>query len=81
MARPAPSPGTRLGVTLQERRAGRSSTVVGPEVGVTHSTWLRLERGTHQPSYPTAVKLAAWLGWSTDEVMAAAGQAVGGSNG
>jgi hypothetical protein len=34
----------------------------------------RLERGTHRPTYDTAVKLAAWLGWTTDQVMQAAAQ-------
>jgi plasmid maintenance system antidote protein VapI len=72
MARPPPQPGSLLGATLQSRRAGRPSTEVAPEIGVTHTTWLRLERGTNRPTYDTAVKLAAWLGWTTDQVMEAA---------
>lgn len=35
-----------------------------------------MERGTHRPSYDTAKKLAAWLGWTTDQVMEAAGRPV-----
>lgn len=74
MGRPAPTPGSLLGASLQAQRAGRPSTEVAPGVGITHATWLRLERGTHRPSYDTAVKLAAWLGWTTDQVMQAADQ-------
>lgn len=81
MPRPRSAITTALGRALVEKRAARSLDAVGQELGVTFATLSRLERGTHRPSYDTAVKLAAWLGWSTDEVMAAAGQAVGGSNG
>lgn len=35
-------------------------------------TLSRLERGTHRPSYDTAVKLARWLGWTVEQVMEAA---------
>jgi len=34
----------------------------------------RIERGTHRPSYDTAVRLAAWLGWSVERVMGAASE-------
>lgn len=71
MGRPAPTPGSLLGSELQSRRAGRPSTEVAPEVGVTYMTWLRLEKGTHRPTYDTAVKIAGWLGWSVERVMSA----------
>jgi hypothetical protein len=34
--------------------------------------YYRLERGTHRPSYDSAVKLARWLGWTVEQVMEAA---------
>lgn len=76
MGRPAPQPGSLLGAALQLKRGGRPSTELAPEVGVTHSTWLRLERGANDPSYPTAVKLAGWLGWTVERVMDAASEPV-----
>lgn len=76
MPRPPPTPSTVLGRAIQERRVGRTSAEVAPEIGVDFSTLLRFERGTHRPSYDTAVKLAAWLGWTTDQVMQAAAQPV-----
>jgi DNA-binding XRE family transcriptional regulator len=42
--------------------------------GITQATMSRIERGTSRPTYDTAVKLAAWLGWTTDQVMEAAGR-------
>lgn len=33
------------------------------------SAYYRIERGMHRPSYDTAVKLAAWLGWTVERVM------------
>ena len=71
MGRPAPPPGSLLGAELQLRRAGRPSTSVSAEIGVTYMTWLRLEKGSHRPSYDTAVKVARWLHWTTEQVMAA----------
>jgi DNA-binding XRE family transcriptional regulator len=47
---------------------------IATDLGLSHDHYYRLERGTHAPSYPTAVKLAAWLGWTTDQVMEAAGR-------
>lgn len=44
------------------------------ELEIYRNTYYRLERGTHRPSYDTAKKLAAWLGWTTDQVMEAAGR-------
>lgn len=72
MPRPPPTPSTALGVALQERRAGRTSAEVAPAIGVDSSTLLRFERGANRPTYDTAVKLAAWLGWTVEQVMAAA---------
>lgn len=72
MPRPRSAASTALGLAMVEARGDRTLLGVGPEVGVTYATLSRLERGTHRPSYDTAVKLAAWLGWTTDQVMAAA---------
>ena len=74
MARPQLPPQTRLGVELRSRRGAREGKAVAAEVGVAQSTLSHLERGTHRPTYDTAVKLAAWLGWTTDAVMQAASQ-------
>lgn len=41
-------------------------------IGVSRSGLAGVERGTHRPSYDTAVKLAAWLGWTVEQVMTAA---------
>lgn len=72
MPRPPPIPSTSLGRAIQARRGARASAEVAPEVGVDYSTLLRFERGTHRPSYDTAVKLAVWLGWTVEQVMSAA---------
>lgn len=45
-------------------------------VGVAETTISHQERGTHRPSYDTAVKLARWLGWTVEQVMEAAAQPV-----
>lgn len=42
------------------------------QAGVPHTTLSRLERGTHRPSADTALVLARWLGWTMEQVMAAA---------
>lgn len=73
---PSP-PRTALGVALRRRRAGRTGIEVASDLEIDHDHYYRLERGTHRPSYDTAVKLAAWLGWTTDQVMQAAATAVG----
>ena len=74
MPRPSTGPTTHLGRRLIERRGSDSLFVVAEATGLSYSTLSNIELGTHAPSYPTAVKLAAWLGWTTDEVMAAANQ-------
>lgn len=67
---------TVLGEAIRSRRAARSLPEVGRELGVSHQTVMRLEHGTHRPSFDTARKLATWLGWSTDQVMDAASEPV-----
>lgn len=57
---------------MRLRRSGRVGDEVAEELGLERGTYYRLERGTHQPSYDTAKKLATWLGWTTDQVMEAA---------
>jgi DNA-binding XRE family transcriptional regulator len=41
-------------------------------VGIPQATLSRLERGKHRPNTDTARKLAAWLGWSLEQVLDAA---------
>lgn len=72
MPRPSPRPGTKLGAAIQQRRGGRRQVDVGAEVGLNGTTLSRLERGTHQPSAATALKLAPWLGWTVEQVLRAA---------
>lgn len=76
MPRPSLPPGSRLGIAIRERRGVQTQAGVASELGLVALTLSRLERGTHRPSYETAVKLAAWLGWTTDQVMNAAGQPI-----
>lgn len=59
---------------MTARRGTRTLQDLGADVGVTYATLSRLERGTHRPTYDTAVKLAAWLGWTVEQVMTAATQ-------
>ncbi|HYF57028.1 MAG TPA: helix-turn-helix transcriptional regulator [Salinarimonas sp.] len=70
-----PRPTTELGLAIQTKRAAMalSQDDAAAEVGLTGVTFSRLERGKHIPSYDTAVKLSRWLGWTVEEVMAAAG--------
>ena len=72
MPRPRTAPDTKLGVTLVERRGERTLKEAANEAGIEESTFSRAERGVGRPTYETAVKLAAWLGWTTDQVMEAA---------
>jgi hypothetical protein len=57
---------------MQSKRGTTPSTVVAPEVGLSHSAWLRLEGAVHRPSVDTARKLARWLGWTVEQVLDAA---------
>lgn len=72
MPRPRLPPTSALGTALVERRGEASLDACAEALGIRYTTLSRLERGTHRPSYATAVKLAAWLGWTTDQVMEAA---------
>jgi DNA-binding XRE family transcriptional regulator len=74
MARPVLPAGSALGVAIRERRRAITQADFAEQLGVVPLTLSRIERGTHGPSYATAVKLAAWLGWTTDQVMEAAGR-------
>jgi DNA-binding XRE family transcriptional regulator len=69
--RPTP-PSTALGHALRVRRAGDSQAVASAAAGVAQEALSRMERGTHRPSYDTAKALAAWLGWTVEQVMEAA---------
>ena len=57
---------------MTTKRGASSGDATALELGIDRGTYYRLERGDHQPSYATARALAAWLGWTTDQVMEAA---------
>lgn len=69
MPRPPASPTTALGAEVQRRRQDTDLRSLGRKLGLNNSTLSRIERGTHAPSYPTAVRLATWLGWTVERVM------------
>lgn len=64
--------GTQLGKAVRDKRAGRRLVDVAPLIGVSHTTLSTTELGTYTPSIQTARALAAWLGWSMEEVLDAA---------
>lgn len=77
MARPQHPATTRLGLAVREHRSGRGQVATADEAGVHHTTLSHLERGTHHPTADTARKLAAWLGWTVEQVLVAADAPVG----
>jgi DNA-binding XRE family transcriptional regulator len=72
MPRPAPKPSSALATAIQAKRADLRQQDAADVLGVSGGTLSRLERGTHQPSTDTALKLARWLGWSMEQVIEAA---------
>lgn len=72
MPRPPAKPATKLGRAIQGRRGDSTLREAADVVGVADNTLSRLERGAHRPSLRTAMKLAAWLNWSVEEVVEAA---------
>jgi DNA-binding XRE family transcriptional regulator len=72
MPRPLLPASTALGVAIRDRRGVIEQQDAALAIGLPRTTLSRVERGTHTPNYATAVKLAAWLGWTTDQVMEAA---------
>lgn len=74
MPRPLLPASTALGIAIRSRRGVLEQQDAALAIGLPRTTLSRVERGTHRPTYDTAVKLAAWLGWTTDQVMEAAGR-------
>lgn len=72
MPRPRKGEPTRLGASLRATRGDRSIESVASEFGMSTATLSRIERGKHTPSVDTALALARWLGWSVEQVLAAA---------
>jgi DNA-binding XRE family transcriptional regulator len=68
-SRPLGTPSTRLGAAIRERRGALKQHEAATEVDIEPSTFSRLEAGKSKPTAETAVKLAAWLGWSVAEVV------------
>jgi DNA-binding XRE family transcriptional regulator len=77
--RPANAPTTRLGAELRQRRGARGQVDVAAEVGIPRATFAQIERGAHVPSIASARALAAWLGWTMEQVIEAAEAPPGGS--
>jgi DNA-binding XRE family transcriptional regulator len=69
--RPSPAK-TCLGEALRTRRVAASGASAAEELGLDHDHFYRLERGQHRPTVDTARKLAAWLGWTLEQVLDAA---------
>ena len=76
MPRPPPIPSTALGVAIQKHRGALKQEEAAQIAGIPRPTLSRLERGTHRPSYDTALALAKWLGWTVERVMEASQEAV-----
>jgi len=74
MPRPLANPATVLGIAVQARRGGVDVGVPAAALGVSRATLYRVEAGTHEPSFNTALALARWLGedWTVEKVMEAA---------
>ena len=66
--RPVSDPGGALGAAVRAKRGVEGVRTVGEALGIAGTTIARIERGG-RPSYDTAVKLAAWLGWTVEQVM------------
>jgi transcriptional regulator with XRE-family HTH domain len=71
MPRPSAMPSNALSAAVLTRRGGRPQRAVVDETGIPDATLSRVERG-RMPSYPTALALARWLGWTVEQVMEAA---------
>ncbi len=69
--RPSP-PKTALGAAMRARRGDATGLAAAEVVGLGEDHWYRLERGQHRPNTDTARKLAAWLGWTVEQVLDAA---------
>lgn len=72
MPRSPATPKTRLGQALQARRGQHSGHSAADAMGVSVTTYYRLESGDRRPGTATAQALAAWLGWSLEQVLNAA---------
>lgn len=60
-----------LGRAIRAHRGGMRLVDLAAQLEIHHGTLSRLERG-QQPSLATVLILARWLGWTTDQVIAAA---------
>lgn len=65
-------PITVLASAIRDRRGARRQAIVAAEIGVSRSSFARMERGGQPPSPQAAVALARWLGWSVTQVIEAA---------
>lgn len=63
---------TRLELALRAKRGRLSQAEACAEMGVAQGTYSRLERGIHRPIGTMAMTVAAWLGWTEQEVIEAA---------
>lgn len=66
------TPGNVLGSVLAKRRGKLTQAQAAQAAGLKQRSWSYVERGAHMPSPATARALAAWLGWSLEDVFKAA---------
>lgn len=64
----------RLAAALVAARGGRDIRVVAPDLGISYGALARLERGGGVPAPGTAAAIAHWLGWTMEQVYAAAAE-------
>lgn len=57
---------------MRQRRATQVGEAAAATVGVSRSTYFKIEEALHLPSPSTALALARWLGWTMEQVYEAA---------
>lgn len=62
---------TALSLALRQQRGEAPLRPAARALGISHVTLLQLERGQRKPGLELALRLARWLGWSAEQVLAA----------
>lgn len=65
-------PTTNLSAAMRRRRATRFAATAATELGISSSTYFKIEEAQRKPSPSTALALARWLGWTMEQVYEAA---------
>lgn len=63
---------TKLGAAVQAKRGASALRDVAKAIGVPDTTLSRVERGADSLSLGNALAVSKWLGWSVEQVIAAA---------